>query len=344
MAGHSLKYLADLVQGRVEGDPDFTVTGLSALDSAGSSEISFAVNAGAADAVASSSAGALILPEGWPFREDRPRILVSNPYLAFARIASMFASRPFRAGGIHPSAKIGEGCRIDNKVTIEACAVIGDRAEIGPEVTIHPGVVIGNDVQIGSGTELFPNVVVYDGCVIGRNVRIHGGTVIGADGFGYAQSPEGHVKIPQTGIVEIEDDVEIGANATIDRATFGKTLVCRGAKIDNQVMIAHNVVIGPNSIIVAQVGISGSTRVGSGVMMGGQVGIVGHIEIGDGAKIGAKSGVPHSVPPGQTVSGSPAMPHGTWLRMVSLLKRLPEMFKDIRQIKKRLERLENGQG
>ncbi len=342
MTAYTLKKLAALVGGKVKGDESYTVTGISSLESADRQTISFAVNSRAGKLAASSMAGALILPEVWPFEEKRPRILVRDPYLAFARIASLFAEKPFRALGIHPSVKVGEGCRLNPRITVEAGACIGNDVEIGAEVTIYAGVVIGDGVSISRGSTIFPNVVIYDGCIIGENCRIHAGAVIGADGFGYARGPEGHVKIPQVGIVEIEDDVEIGANTTIDRATFGKTRICTGAKIDNLVMIAHNVVVGPQSIIVSQVGISGSTRIGAGVMMGGQVGIVGHIEIGDGAMIGAKSGVPQSVAQGETVSGSPAMPHRKWLRMVNVLKRLPEMARDIRDLKKRLERLENG--
>ncbi len=342
MKTRTLRELAGLAGGTVRGDADFAVSGISALESAGRDEISFAVNTGASPQVKASAAGALIIPENWPFEEERPCIVVKDPYLAFARIASCFASMPFEASGIHPSAVVGEGCLLDPAITVGAGVFIGDGVVIGPEVTIHPGVVIGEGVSIGQGTVIFPNVVIYHGCRIGKNVRIHAGTVIGADGFGYAQGPEGHVKIPQTGIVEIEDDVEIGANVTIDRATFGRTKICRGAKIDNLVMIAHNVTVGPGSIIVSQVGISGSTKVGAGVLMGGQVGVVGHIHIGDGARIGAKSGVAQSVPQGETVSGSPAIPHKKWLRMVNVLKRLPDMVKDIREMKKRLEKLEHG--
>ncbi len=342
MKAFSLEELARLVDGTIEGDKDIVIQGIASLTDAGEKDISFAVDKRAARLVASTKAGALILPQDWPFDEKRPRILVKDPYLAFARIASFFAERPFRPKGIHPSVTVGEGCQIDKRVTISAGVCIGDNVSIGPEVTIHPGVVLGTGVSIGKGTVLFPNVVIYDGCVLGNDCRIHAGVVIGADGFGYAQGPEGHVKIPQVGIVEIGDNVEIGANTTIDRATFGKTIIMDGAKIDNLVMIAHNVVVGPQTIIVSQVGISGSTKIGAGVMMGGQVGIVGHIEIGDGARIGAKSGVPHSVPPGETVSGSPAMPHRKWLRMVNALKRLPEMVTDMRDLKKRLEKLEDG--
>ncbi|RUM92884.1 MAG: UDP-3-O-(3-hydroxymyristoyl)glucosamine N-acyltransferase [Thermodesulfatator sp.] len=344
MSRYSLNNLAEIVSGRVEGDGEFQVEGISSLESARENEISFAVSTKSAESVASSQAGALILPESWPFEENRPRILVKDVYLAFARIATVFASRPFKAKGVHPNAVIGYGCSVDANVTIMAGVVLGDNVTIGPEVTLHSGVVIGNDVFIAEGSELFPNVVVYDGCKIGRKVRIHAGAIIGSDGFGYAQGPEGHVKIPHMGTVEIEDYVEIGANTTIDRAVFGKTIIGQGTKIDNLVMIAHNVHVGSHSIIVSQVGISGSTNIGSGVMIGGQVGIVGHIDIGDKARIGAKSGVAQSIAAGQTVSGIPAIPHRKWLRLVHALMKVPEMLKDIREIKKRLEKLNHGKG
>ena len=340
MNAKTLGELAEAVQGRLDGPKDMLITGISSLNSAGSSEITFALNPRLADAVASSGAGALILPEGWPFEEPRPKIFVKDPYLAYARVAGLFAEKAFEAKGIHPSAVIGQGCKISKQVTIGPGAVIGDRAEIGREVTVHPGAVIGSNVVIGEGSTIFPNVVIYDNCRVGNRVRIHAGAVIGADGFGYAQGEEGHVKIPQAGIVVIEDDVEIGANTTIDRATFGETRIGQGSKIDNLVMIAHNVQVGPGSIIVSQVGISGSTKVGARVMLAGQVGIVGHIDIGDGVRIGAKSGVPSSVPAGETVSGIPAMPHRKWLRMTAAMKKLPEMVKDIKAIKRRLDRLE----
>ncbi len=338
----SLKDLAQLVGGRLEGEPSFSVSGISSLEAAGPDEISFAVSAALAEKVASSKAGALLLPEGWPGKVDRNVIYVKDPYLAYAITANFFAQKPFEPKGIHPSAIVGPNCNIHEEVTIDAGAVIGEGSFIGKHVHIHSGAVIGKGVEISEETVIFPNVVIYDGCKIGQKVRIHAGAVIGADGFGYAQGPQGMVKIPQTGIVVIEDNVEIGANTTIDRAAIGETRIGQGSKIDNLVMIAHNVSLGQHCAIVSQVGISGSTKVGSGVMMGGQVGVVGHIEIGDGARIGAKSGVPHSVGAGETVSGIPAMPHLKWLRMVNALKRVPDLIKEIKNIKSRLERLEDN--
>jgi len=338
----SLKDLAQLVGGRLKGDGNFTVSGISSLDAATKDQVSFAVSSTLAPQVASSKAGAFLLPENWAGEPPKNVIFVKDPYLAYAIAANFFCSKPFEPKGIHQRATIGDGCSIHKEVTIEAGAVIGRNVFIGRHVHLYPGAVIGDGVEIGQETVIFPNVVIYDRCKIGRKVRIHAGAVIGADGFGYAQGPHGMVKIPQTGIVVIEDNVEIGANTTIDRAAIGETRIGHGSKIDNLVMIAHNVSLGSNCVIVSQVGISGSTRVGTGVMMGGQVGIVGHIEIGDRAKIGAKSGVPHSIGAGETVSGIPAMPHLKWLRMVNAIKRVPDMIKEIKNLRKRLERLEDN--
>jgi UDP-3-O-[3-hydroxymyristoyl] glucosamine N-acyltransferase len=214
-----------------------------------------------------------------------------------------------------------------------AGAVIGKRCAIEKQVTIHPGVVLGSGVRLGEGSTLFPNVVIYDGCTIGKNVKLHAGVIIGADGFGYARNGNRHEKIPHTGTVIIEDDVEIGANSTIDRAALGETRIGKGTKIDNLVMIAHNVKVGQNSIIVSQVGISGSTTIGNGVVLAGKVGVTGHIEIGDGSMVGAMSGVSHSLEPGSQVSGLPAIPHTTWLRAINIFKKLPDMAKEFRELK-----------
>ena len=340
MKSISIKEAAQIVSGKLIGDENLRLSGIASLSDATSKDISFAVNERLKEKVERSKAGAFLLPENWPNEINKPAILVKDPYLGYALLAQYFFDKPFEKKGIHQSAVIGKGCEISENVSIGPNVVIGNNVKIEGLVTIHPGVVIGNNCKIGEGSEIFPNVVIYEGCRIGKRVRIHGGAVIGADGFGYAQGPHGMVKIPQVGTVIIEDDVEIGANSTIDRAAFGETRIGKGTKIDNLVMIAHNCQIGAHCAIVSQVGISGSTKVGSGVMLAGQVGIVGHIEIGDGVKVGAKSGVPNSVPAGQIVSGIPAMPHRKWLRVINSMKRLPELIKDVRNIKKALERLQ----
>lgn len=330
--------LAEIVDGRLEGPGDIPVSDIRSLEAAGENDISFAVSLKFADDVRNSRATAFILPEIWPDDFKRPSIRTKDPYLAYALVAQALHHKPFVARGISPGASIGQGCDISGDVTIMHGAVLGEGCHVSDEVTIYPGVVMGNDVSIGQATTLFPNVVIYDGCRIGRNVRIHAGAVIGADGFGYARNGNVHEKIPQTGIVVIEDDVEIGANSTIDRAALDETRVGRGTKIDNLVMLAHNVTVGQASIILSQVGVSGSSRIGNGVVLAGQVGVVGHIDIGDGSMVGAKSGVSHNLADGSQVSGIPAIPHATWLRAVAAFKKLPGMIREFRELQRNVNK------
>jgi UDP-3-O-[3-hydroxymyristoyl] glucosamine N-acyltransferase len=217
---------------------------------------------------------------------------------------------------------------------------IGDRCQIGDRVTIYPGVYIGEDSIIGEESILYPNVSIYSGTVIGKRVILHSGVVVGSDGFGYVKEGRRNVKIPQVGGVEIEDDVEIGANTTIDRGALGKTIIRRGVKIDNLVQVAHNVVIGEDSIIVAQVGISGSAKIGSNVILAGQVGVVDHIEIGDNVRVGAQSGITHDLAANQGYIGSPALPQREFLRAATVFPKLPEMRKTLLEIEKRLKKIE----
>jgi len=217
---------------------------------------------------------------------------------------------------------------------------VGAGAEIGDEVILFPGVFVGDRVRIGAGSVLYPNVTVLGGCLLGRNVILHAGTVVGADGFGFVRDGARSVKVPQLGIVQIDDDCEIGANSCIDRAAFGKTWIRRGVKTDNLVQVGHNVVIGEDTIIVAQAGISGSVKVGREAIIGGQVGIRDHVEIGDRVMIASQSGVAKSIPEGRIVSGSPTMPHRVWLKTTGLIPRLPRLFDRLRTLEKRVETLE----
>jgi len=337
----TLGEIAQLLQGELRGSPEFNIRGIQALTAAGPDEISFAVGSRYKEEVEKSKAGALILPKSWDCMSDRPSILVEDPYLAYALTAAAFLEKPFRALGLSPKAYVGSDCEIDRNVSIYPEVFIGDRVRIGTHVTLYPGVYVGNDVYIDDETTLYPNVVVYEGCRLGKRVAIHAGTVIGSDGFGYAKRGEVHVKIPQIGIVVIEDDVEIGANVTIDRAAFGETHIGRGTKIDNLVQVGHNVSIGDDSLLVALVGIAGSTHIGKGVVLGGQVGVAGHIELGDRAMAAAQSGVTKGLAAGEVVAGTPAMPHRLFLRVGSALKRLPEMVKQIRDLKQRIDKLED---
>jgi UDP-3-O-[3-hydroxymyristoyl] glucosamine N-acyltransferase len=225
-------------------------------------------------------------------------------------------------------------------LTVYPFVYIGDRCSIGDRVTLYPGVYVGEDSSIGEDSILYPNVSVYSRTIIGNRVILHSGVVVGSDGFGYEKEGRKNVKIPQIGRVEIEDDVEIGANTAIDRATFNKTVIRRGVKIDNLVQVAHNVVIGEDSIIVAQVGISGSTKIGSNVTLAGQVGVVPQVEIGDNVMVGAQSGVTHDLPANQGYLGSPALPHREFLRAITAFPKLPEMRKTLIEIEKRLNKIE----
>jgi UDP-3-O-[3-hydroxymyristoyl] glucosamine N-acyltransferase len=246
--------------------------------------------------------------------------------------------------GVHETAVISKNARLGGDVSVGAHAVIMEGTVVGDGSAIYAGSYVGRDCTIGRDAVLYPCVTVRHGSVIGDRVIVHAGTVIGSDGFGFADAGHANTKVPQIGNVVIEDDVEIGSNVCIDRATLGSTRICRGSKIDNLVQVGHNVVVGEGSILVAQVGIAGSTRIGTGVVLGGQAGLVGHIEIGDGAMVGAQAGVTKSIPAGECVSGYPARRHATAKRLYALIENLPTLVKRLRELEKRLRRVEEEQG
>ena len=310
--GVPLQRLAEIVGGEVRGPCEEPITGINSLREAGPGEITFLANPRYASALNKTGASAVIVDK--PLETSKPLLITRNPYLAYARIAAYFAPRPDHPAGVSPQARVGEEFRMGEGVSVYPLAYIGDQVTLDDRVCIFPGVYLGNRVRIGSDTVIFPNVSILDGTLIGARVIIHSGTVIGSDGYGFARDGERQVKIPQLGIVQIDDDCEIGANNTIDRAALGKTWVQQGVKTDNQVHIAHNVVIGEHSLLIAQVGISGSATLGRGVILAGQTGVAGHITIGDRVMVGGKSGVAKSIPAGEIVSGNPTMPHQTYLR------------------------------
>jgi UDP-3-O-[3-hydroxymyristoyl] glucosamine N-acyltransferase len=273
-----------------------------------------------------------------------PHIIIANPTLAFAKVARTFFCPVSPPRGIDKTVVRGLDTQIGSDPSIWPGVTLGDRVTIGARVTLYPGVFVGDDTTIGDDTLLYPNVVVREGCTIGARVIIHSGTVIGSDGFGYVQDQGRHYKIPQLGGVTIEDDVELGANVTVDRATLGQTIIKQGTKVDNLVQIAHNVTIGAHSILVAQVGIAGSTRVGHHVMIGGQAGLADHIAIGDQVMIAARAGVNRSIEPNQIVSGAPAMPHEVWVKAQAVIPRLPELRQAVRSLEERVKQLEASQG
>jgi len=332
-----------LVAGELVGVDDPEITALADLASAAVGQVAFVTSKGKLSQVEISKASLLLVPKDFP-GVSRTVIRVADPSWAATVIQHRLSARPFAATGIHPSAVIGEECSVPDEVSVAPLVCLGARVRLGQRVSIGAGCVVGDDVVIGDDTILHPNVTVLARSLLGARVIVHSGTVIGSDGFGYAHDRQGHhLKRLHVGYVQIDDDVELGANVCVDRATFGKTWIKRGTKIDNLVQVAHNVEIGEDSILVSQSGVSGSTVLGNGVIMGGKAAISGHLRIGNRVTIAGKAGVAASVPDGEVVAGFPAMPHKQWLRMITSLPRLPELIKEIRELKKQLSALKQNQ-
>ena len=336
----TLATLANMVEGVVVGDIDTPIKNLADLDSAGSGDITFLAKKQHIGKLSSGKASACIIPhdlEGF----DIPAIKVKNPILAATIIHNFFLKKPYSSGGIHHSAHIGSGCHVPADITIGPMVVLGDHVTLGDRVILEPGVILREGVVIGSDSKICANVTVQNNCLIGSRVIIASGTVVGSDGFGYVHDAQGnHIKRPHVGIVEIEDDVEIGANVCIDRATFGSTLIRKGTKIDNLVQVAHNVEIGEKSLIIAQTGIAGSAKLGNGVIISGQVAIKDHVELGDGVIAAGRSGITSNHKAGAVISGLPAMPHKEWLRATMAFPRIPQVIKDLRKLMKKIDLME----
>ena len=322
--------------GELAGDPGLKITGAASLGEATAGEISFFSNRKYVGLLRKTRASAVFVPPDFAESISAAQIRVSNPTRAFEQVVLKLAPKPITfAPGIHPSAIVDPSAQIGERVSIQPYAVIEAGARIGDDTAIGAGTYIGHEVGIGAACLIYPRVTIRERTRIGSRVIIHSGAVIGADGFGFEVIDGRQEKIRQLGIVQIDDDVEIGANTTVDRARFGRTWIQQGVKIDNLVQIAHNVVIGKNSIIVAQTGISGSTRVGERVMMGGQVGIVGHIEIADGSMIAAQSGVSKSIQ-GGVWFGYPAVPLREAKQQIAWIHRLGKLFARVKEIEKKL--------
>ena len=334
-----LKELAQWVDGTIVGDGEVEISGVAAIEEARAGEITFIADPKYLPNLSKTNASAVIVSKEVT-QADKALLCVSRPKLAFAKILTLFSHEPYQPKGIDPNAWISPTAKLGKDLTLYPFVYIGDRCSIGDRVTLYPGVYVGEDASIGEDSILYPNVSVYSRTIIGNRVILHSGVAVGSDGFGYEKEGRKNVKIPQVGRVEIEDDVEIGANTTIDRATFSKTVIRRGVKIDNLVQVAHNVAIGEDSIIVAQVGISGSAKIGSNVTLAGQVGVVPQVEIGDNVMVGAQAGVTHDLPANQGYLGSPALPHREFLRAITTFPKLPEMRKTLIEIEKRLNRIE----
>ncbi|WP_294434649.1 UDP-3-O-(3-hydroxymyristoyl)glucosamine N-acyltransferase [uncultured Victivallis sp.] len=334
--------IAEMVNGKLIGSPDRTISSVSGIRDAQSDQLSFIGNKKYQHQLESTKAGVvLVCPDlADAPAVDRTLIVCDNVDYAFAKVIAVFAEEPPKwPVGVHPSAVVSPDAKLGQGVSINANAVIEAGAEIGDGTVIGAGCYIGHDVKIGAGSLLYPNVTVMYRCVIGRKAVIHPGVVIGGDGFGFIPTKQGLVKVPQTGIVQIDDDVEIGANTTIDRARFGKTWIKSNVKIDNQVMVAHNVVIGESSILVAQCGIAGSAELGRGVVLAAKSGVNGHITLGDGVQVAGTSGVVKSLPAGAIALGTPAESQREFMARHTLPSRFEKLSAKVEALRKEIAEL-----
>jgi len=333
---YALRKIAELVGGEIDGDGAVEIRGAAGIEEAVEGEITVFSDARYERFLATTRASAMIRPK--EIACPLPSIVAERPYLAFVKTLQLFARftdievKP----GTHPSALVDPAAVIGEKVSIGPFCWIGREARVGAGTRILPGSFIGDRARVGRDCLIYPNVTIRESCEIGDRVILHPGVVIGADGFGFVWDGGRHLKIPQIGRVVIEDDVEIGANSAVDRATTAVTRVCRGTKIDNLVQVGHNCFVGKNSILSGQTGLAGSTVLGEGVIAGGQTGFMGHITVGDGAVLAAQTGVTKSVPPGVTLSGYPAREHGLARRIYACVTRLPELFQRVRALEKEL--------
>jgi UDP-3-O-[3-hydroxymyristoyl] glucosamine N-acyltransferase len=340
----SAAQIALLINGQIEGDANATVGSFGKIEEAGAGQLAFLANPKYEEHLYTTGASVIIVNETLELKQPVKATLIraADAYTAFASLLTKYQEiEAQQLMGIQEPSYIASTARLGEKVFIGAFAYISEGVVIGDQVKIHPQVYLGKNVRIGDHTVLHPGVKIYHDCVVGKNVTIHAGTIIGGDGFGFAPQADGTFKkVPQIGNVEIEDFVEIGSNATIDRATMGSTIIRTGAKLDNLIQVAHNVDVGHHTVIAAQAGISGSTKIGAGVMIGGQAGIVGHLQIADGARINAQSGVSKSIKtPGAAVTGTPAFEYTSALRSQALSRNLPELEKRLKELEEQIKQL-----
>lgn len=335
--------IALLVNGKVEGDSAVAVTSFGKIEEAGPGQLSFLANPKYEDYLYTTGASVIIVNEAFELKQPVKATLirVADAYTAFATLLGKYQEiMQQQLTGVQQPCYIAPTASYGDNVFIGAFAWLGEQVKVGHNSKIYPHVYLGNKVKVGEHCVIHPGVKIYHECVIGNHVTIHAGTVIGSDGFGFAPQADGSFKkVPQIGNVVVEDHVEIGANATIDRATIGSTLIKSGAKLDNLIQVAHNVEVGHSTVIAAQAGISGSTKIGNGVMIGGQAGIVGHIQLGDGAKVNAQSGVSKSIEPGKAVTGSPAYDYTAALRSQAAARKLPELEKRVKELEDLVKQL-----
>lgn len=333
--------IANVIGGRVEGNKDAKVHTFAKIEEGTEGAISFLSNPKYTHYLYNTKSSIVIVNEDLELEKDVDATLirVKNAYESIAKLLQIYEASKPKKTGVAPQAYIAPSAKLGNNCYVGPFAYVGEGAEIGDGCQIYPHAVIGDNVKVGTNCIFYPNTTIYQGCKIGNNVTIHAGSVIGADGFGFAPGADGYDKIPQIGIVVIEDNVEIGANTCVDRSTMGATVIHKGVKLDNLVQVAHNVEIGENTVMSAQVGIAGSTKVGSWCMFGGQVGLAGHITIGDKTFLGAQSGVPGNLKGGEELIGTPPMNPRAYFKSQAIFRRLPDMYKDLNDAKKKIEEL-----
>lgn len=333
--------IANVIGGRVEGNKDAKVHTFAKIEEGTEGAISFLSNPKYTHYLYNTKSSIVIVNEDLELEKDVDATLirVKNAYESIAKLLQIYEASKPKKTGVAPQAYIAPSAKLGNNCYVGPFAYVGEGAEIGDGCQIYPHAVIGDNVKVGTNCIFYPNTTIYQGCKIGNNVTIHAGSVIGADGFGFAPCADGYDKIPQIGIVVIEDNVEIGANTCVDRSTMGATVIHKGVKLDNLVQVAHNVEIGENTVMSAQVGIAGSTKVGSWCMFGGQVGLAGHITIGDKTFLGAQSGVPGNLKGGEELIGTPPMNPRAYFKSQAIFRRLPDMYKDLNDAKKKIEEL-----
>ena len=342
MAARTARQLAEAVEGTLQGDPDLVIRGVARPEEAGPNDLVLLAADRYLAEVEASDAGLVLTTTAYDL-PGRNTLVVENPDLASVTVLGLFADPiDVPAIGIHPTATIADDAELGEAMAVGPNVVIGRRTAIGPRTVLHAGVVIGSDVRVGSECVLWPNVVVRERCTIGNRVIVHPNTTIGADGFGYEFIEGRHVKVPQIGTVAIEDDVEIGANCAVDRAKWGRTVIGRGSKIDNLVQIAHNVRIGEDCIVVAQVGIGGSVDLGKYVVIGGRAGVRDHVRIGDGVRAAAACGITKDILAGAVVNGIPAVDNSQYLREQAAARKLPALLRQMRELTRRMENLESA--
>ena len=337
----SAKQIAEFIQGTIVGDENATVHTFAKIEEGIPGAISFLSNPKYTPYIYDTQSSIVLVNNDFvPEKEVKATLIkVNNAYESLAKLLNLYEMSKPKKTGIDPLAYIAPTAKIGENVYIAPFACVGDNAEIGDNTSLHPHATVGSGAKVGHDCILYPHVTVYHDCRVGNHCILHAGSVVGADGFGFAPSPEGYEKIPQIGIVVLEDNVEIGANTCIDRATMGATIIRKGVKLDNLIQIAHNVEVGSHTVMASQVGIAGSTKIGEWCMFGGQVGVAGHIKVGNKVNMGAQSGVHSSIKDGEALIGTPPMPLKGYFKSSAVFRKLPDMYLELNSLKKEIEEL-----